>query len=207
MTTIAKELLTEEEHAETMRPKTNIVHRDFWTHGGELIVDLYNAESVKVVLAAIETERDRAEKERRDACKRLVTRYQEIEDPDERLATEFTAMSRVNILQAEVEFWDKEYKRICVIGGISFITIYRVELVYGGPEEGGWWDDSYVVEETVMVDRNEDAEKALQDARERVESKNEGLEPYTNVNGGVKYVVEHEAYVGQNAGRRCPHYE
>ena len=42
-----------------------------------------------------------------------------------------------------------------------FVTLYRTDRPYGGPEEGGWWYDHTVAVETIRVPSREVAEQLV----------------------------------------------
>jgi len=41
---------------------------------------------------------------------------------------------------------------------IFYVTLWRIESYYGGPEEGGWWGENHLVESVTQFDNEADAE-------------------------------------------------
>ena len=58
-----------------------------------------------------------------------------------------------------------------------FVSVYRCQRCYGGPEEGGWWYDRNVLEGSIgMADRPK-AERLLSQMKAEVEAQNAAEAP------------------------------
>lgn len=55
----------------------------------------------------------------------------------------------------------------------TFVSIYRCQQCFGGPEEGGWWYNRLILEGSIPFPAKEDAEKWLDEAKKQVEKQNE----------------------------------
>ena len=73
-----------------------------------------------------------------------------------------------------------------------YVTVYTRVLNYGGPEEGGWWYDTWHLapENPVWASHNvaDSVRNNLESATTWCESVNGTLAPYHSVNGGEEYV-------------------
>ena len=50
-------------------------------------------------------------------------------------------------------------------GAAHYVSLYRVESYYGGPEEGGWWGRDYRLESSQRFATADEAEAAAEAAR------------------------------------------
>lgn len=88
-----------------------------------------------------------------------------------------------------------------------FINVYEVERCYGGPEEGGWWYNSYRCIDTVKLDRRVSlnrAERITQALNHKL--KDEEYGDIYSVSGGARYVCDLEHRVAESETRERPHY-
>jgi hypothetical protein len=54
-----------------------------------------------------------------------------------------------------------------------YVSVYQIENLYGGPEEGGWWYDWYTYLGAVYHETEDAAEKAAEKTREQASYTNE----------------------------------
>lgn len=54
--------------------------------------------------------------------------------------------------------------------GLSYVNIYQLDRVCGGPEEGGWWFDTGTVELSIVCDSEESAQERAEMLREVFEN-------------------------------------
>lgn len=90
----------------------------------------------------------------------------------------------------------------------TFINVYIADRHYGGPEEGGWWYDVQDLEETYWFPTEAEALAYLPVITQQYdyENKNRNSDIYSVCSEG-KYVVQHEAYIGESYPKETPHYE
>lgn len=89
------------------------------------------------------------------------------------------------------------------MGKYLYVNVYSVELMYGGPEEGGWWFDvgTFITGRKVKTRR-----KAWRIAR-RLEKHFPNTKARESVLGGEDYSVYIEDEPGRDFPERMPHYE
>jgi hypothetical protein len=94
---------------------------------------------------------------------------------------------------------------------VFYANVYRVDQLFGGPEEGGWWYDAgeflELESEGPFIDR-----EAAQLAAKRIKGKfcalmNEGTRPRWSAAGSADYEVTVESHQGRSYPTRKPHYE
>lgn len=80
------------------------------------------------------------------------------------------------------------------------LTVYEVDRVYGGPEEGGWWfDTGRVVHRSVLAGYSEEEALAVRDALEdRIEK------PYPRVGSVLYRGGEYRVAVSRTRGEDYP---
>lgn len=83
----------------------------------------------------------------------------------------------------------------------SVLSVYRVSLVYGGPEEGGWWSDHYEYLGTVTTPTPTWQLRELLEALERPETTR------SNVFGPDDVVLVIESEAGESRTTETPRYE
>lgn len=113
-----------------------------------------------------------------------------------------------------------------------FVSIYRTERCYGGPEEGGWWYDAWSHEGGIPFPNREAAEAFLEQAKREVEEQNraeaprralatanipEGPDPYPDTEGYIplgwsdggtlKVQIEDRAGEFDDSNKPRPRYE
>lgn len=73
-----------------------------------------------------------------------------------------------------------------------YVTVYARVLRYGGPEEGGWWYDTWHLdpENPVWSSHNvrDSVQNNLESATTWCKMQNGSLPPYHHTNGGLEYV-------------------
>ena len=93
------------------------------------------------------------------------------------------------------------------------VTVYWVERLYGGPEEGGWWYDRYDIavkteggdeELSFPVSNRKEAEKLKTELQIKYPFETNELD---SVNGEGTHEVMIEDYKGEFATKNTPHYE
>ena len=94
-----------------------------------------------------------------------------------------------------------------------YVTVYWVDRMYGGPEEGGWWYDRYDIavkteggndELSFPVRSQEEAEKLKAELQAKYPFEANELD---SVNGEGTHEVMIEDYKGEFATKKTPHYE
>ena len=88
---------------------------------------------------------------------------------------------------------------------MQFITAYKVNRHYGGPEKGGWWWNALDLIQTVTVLNNDDAPAMVETLQAKYQDKAEG--DIYSVLGGTGIAVYIEDLPGENTTTRTPHYE
>jgi hypothetical protein len=108
------------------------------------------------------------------------------------------------------------------------VSMYSVEPYYGGPEEGGWWGNLFILNEYVRCSNRDAAEKLQQKLQERCEelnkeeqqqdseyclrycerawSRGEDVDDY-GYDGPSTYHVLIEKFPGENQVTERSHYE
>ena len=105
---------------------------------------------------------------------------------------------------------------------MTYVSTYKIDQCYGGPEEGGWWYDWYTLVDTLNVD-NEDVAipvrqarlGSLEKAKCHAASIPEGNSPYLDTEGYIptgfsvetRYDIVIEEQPGDNSTTERPHYE
>lgn len=85
----------------------------------------------------------------------------------------------------------------------NWVTVYEVCRYYGGPEEGGWWDNQQHAVCYIPVGRSEPAiERELQEVENFLKRRFVARGNIYSVTGGVDYVVERENELGENTVNR-----
>lgn len=90
--------------------------------------------------------------------------------------------------------------------GLTFVNVYEVDRIYGGPEEGGWYYDAgqLITSRQVPVDQAE----SVRDALEREYPKGTGRNASWSVcYSGGDYRVWIESAPGADYPAETPHYE
>lgn len=59
----------------------------------------------------------------------------------------------------------------------AFVSVYRTQRCYGGPEEGGWWHDRTILEGSIPFASMEAAEEYLAHAERVISEKNADEHP------------------------------
>lgn len=126
-----------------------------------------------------------------------------------------TGEEDVKITPTGVEIWvDGRWESVEVTeteGVIIYLNIYMVDRAYGGPEEGGWYFDYGLVEESIPLLPTEG-----QDLFDHVKTEhakwaevftNEGRRPIYSVLSEGEYQLKLEIDKGQNWPAERPHYE
>lgn len=91
----------------------------------------------------------------------------------------------------------------------AYINVYRAQQAYGGPEEGGWWYDTEVREESIDVTHLSHNERLTMLELKRGEYAHETKErDYTSVNANGIHRVRLEPTQGDEYWPKTrPHYE
>jgi len=86
----------------------------------------------------------------------------------------------------------------------QFVNVYAVSLVYGGPEEGGWWYDRYFPVSSFGFSSRRKSKQAMKRKYSKevvkAERENSQLENYTSVRGGLRYEVLIQDHKAVNSG-------
>ena len=98
----------------------------------------------------------------------------------------------------------EEYKRIA--SGPLYVNVYLHDRAFGGPEEGGWWYDTYEVRAVYPVEDLENA-NALVGRLENGPYTNEGRREIGSVISEGVWEVRIEQTPGENRPKERPYYE
>ncbi len=95
-----------------------------------------------------------------------------------------------------------------VVTPLLYVNVYLYDRAYGGPEEGGWWYDTYdpVPEECVLAKSVEEAEELVEKKREWATEENKDRTSPSSVNSEGHYVVRQEAWPAEADPAYAPHY-
>lgn len=92
-----------------------------------------------------------------------------------------------------------------------FVTLFLVDRMYGGPEEGGWWYDfgKPILDDTrnKVFDNHDEALAYLANVRAAAIDMNQDRPPYTSVNGEGEYRFLLTEGPAQQFPKVRPHYE
>ena len=97
-----------------------------------------------------------------------------------------------------------EYERL--INQPLYVNVYLHDRAYGGPEEGGWWFDTYEIKQVIPVHGLSDAQEIV-NRLEDGEYTNEGRRDVSSVLSEGEYIIQIEDTIGMNKPERSPHYE
>ena len=88
---------------------------------------------------------------------------------------------------------------------MMYVNVYIEQLVYGGPEEGGWYYHAGELVESISVDTKCEAEEL----HKKMESKwsNDGRRPISSVLSNGEYCVCIEDHFAESYPKYRPHYE
>ena len=87
------------------------------------------------------------------------------------------------------------------------INVYRVNRLYGGSEEGGWWYNEYQLHEYQMVAVGNDPTAALTTLNElKQKYNNEGARPLSSVLSDGQWEVYLEFEMGESRTKMKPVY-
>lgn len=97
---------------------------------------------------------------------------------------------------------------ICDVTPKLFVNVYLWDKSYGGPEEGGWYYDTYEPdhERCIQYDTPEKAACALEAAMAWAQSENADRYPPESVCSEGHYVVRIEAWPAKLIPAQRPHY-
>ncbi len=87
-----------------------------------------------------------------------------------------------------------------------YVNVYLHDRSYGGPEEGGWWYDTFSPEQSYVFDTEQEAEEFYSTKREEYEKENEGRPSIYHTNSEGRYSVWLEKWPAQYHPERRPHY-
>lgn len=90
--------------------------------------------------------------------------------------------------------------------GVGFVNVYLRDRNYGGPEEGGWWYDSWEPVRSIAVGAHLVGRLAARVTRV-IERWNEGRRPIDSVLSDGAYEVLIEREPAHASPERRPHYE
>lgn len=87
-----------------------------------------------------------------------------------------------------------------------FLSLYRREPFYGGPEEGGWWGDDTILEASQRFTCEEDAENAKEDIESLARKLSEtarrdwGQQCLDEIEWCEQRNLDHESFLPETAG-------
>jgi len=88
-----------------------------------------------------------------------------------------------------------------------FVNVYITDRAYGGPEEGGWYYDTWEIipEESVIGTSEEDAERLLEEKRAWADAENKGRRGPSSVRSEGHYKVRLETGPGASGDNYSPY--
>ena len=86
---------------------------------------------------------------------------------------------------------------------IFYVTVYKMEQVYGGPEEGGWWWDAFEMVDHLEINHHCDIEEAFKVLEKKYPQPEA---EYTSTQSEGRYVFYEESVLGVHGTKRRPHY-
>lgn len=89
-----------------------------------------------------------------------------------------------------------------------YVNVYIHDRAYGGPEEGGWWYDTYdpIEEECKFASTEEEAKKIFEDMLAWAKKENENRRPISSVLSEGRYFVDLEGFPPRRLPERRPYY-
>lgn len=84
-----------------------------------------------------------------------------------------------------------------------YVSVYRVYRCYGGPEEGGWWYDTYERITSVATSKVK-LESTYRKLKKKWESQN--TRPLHSVLNTGSYCVLKERNIGEHETKEIPYY-
>lgn len=87
-----------------------------------------------------------------------------------------------------------------------YVNVYLHDRAYGGPEEGGWWYDTYSPDECIKCETEEEAERIFEEKCKELEEENKERRPITSVLSTGQYEVRLEAYPAEHEPKYRPIY-
>lgn len=92
-----------------------------------------------------------------------------------------------------------------VEAGPWFVNVYEVDQGYGGAEEGGWWYNTYSIQETVRCETYAEAERVRDELREGKWADEPDARVSSVVYSGGVYSLVIEATVGEDSNTYQPY--
>jgi len=88
-----------------------------------------------------------------------------------------------------------------------YVNVYIMDRAYGGPEEGGWYYDTWeiVPEESVIGTSEEDAERLLEEKQAWADAENKGRRGPSSVRSEGHYKVRLETGPGASGDNYSPY--
>lgn len=85
-----------------------------------------------------------------------------------------------------------------------YVNVYLHDQVYGGPEEGGWWYDSWLIEESLMFETEAEADAEYSNKAKEAGQDNKGRPPISSVCSKGVFEVRLEAWPGESENNNSP---
>lgn len=89
---------------------------------------------------------------------------------------------------------------------LLYVNVYLHDRAYGGPEEGGWWYDTYEPVESNLYESEEKAEVAFKEKTLWCKSENVGRREPNSVCSDGHYVVRLDAWPAEPEPKYTPYY-
>jgi hypothetical protein len=90
---------------------------------------------------------------------------------------------------------------------IEFWSIYKHDRVYGGPEEGGWWYDTWCHIKSFARLRGQGNEEAMNRLTAHLNRREDLIHPVSSVLSYGQYKGILEDFPGEMQKIEIPHYE
>lgn len=88
-----------------------------------------------------------------------------------------------------------------------YLNVYLYDRAYGGPEEGGWWYDTYEpIEDRCRIVTEEQGPNSLERLREELDKENESRIGPSSVRSEGYYIAVLESWPAEYEPRHRPHY-
>lgn len=97
-----------------------------------------------------------------------------------------------------------DYSEVKIITKKIFVNTYLEDKAYGGPEEGGWWYNTWTIIESKKHLTQMDAEAAMLKVEENVHKENDGRFPIDSMASQGIYRAYLEAWPGESGSDYSP---
>lgn len=106
---------------------------------------------------------------------------------------------------------DEEYHRLQaddeLVSNYTHITVWKLDLVRGGYEEGGWWVTTGQVETSIRIHGRQELREFAKVVYDQLYPIVEGTRSYRSAAPGTDYRVDLTVGMGSDFPEVFPHYE